>query len=50
MDTQKSNEELVAGLSAVLQKVTAEQKSYIAGVIGTLEAVTVENAEAKNEA
>lgn len=50
MENTKSNEELVAGLSAVLQKITAEQKGYIAGVISTLEAVADEKAEAGHEA
>lgn len=50
MENTKSNEELVAGLSAVLQKITAEQKGYIAGVISALEAVADEKAEAGHEA
>lgn len=34
-----SNEELVATLTAVLQKATAEQRLYLAGSIATAEAM-----------
>lgn len=44
MATERSNEELVAALSAVLQNTTAEQRCYVAGVISTLEAVAGEKA------
>ena len=44
MANERTNEELVAALSAVLQKTTNEQRSYVAGVISTLEAVAAEQA------
>lgn len=44
MANERTNEELVAALSAVLQKTTNEQRCYVAGVISTLEAVATEQA------
>lgn len=49
MANEKTNEELVAAFSAVLQKTTAEQRAYVAGMISTLEAVAVEQEKAAKE-